>query len=81
MCVKATTERPYLAAFLAHRLGEYCLVNVSQRLSIQQKFNYRPGFLRLANSEIGARQSFVGGRLPCALWCLTASLPLLTRCQ
>lgn len=55
MCVKTTTERAYLAAFLAHRLGEYYLVNVSQRLSIQQKFSYRPGFLSLANSEIGAR--------------------------
>ena len=55
MRVKTTTERAYLAAFLAHRLGEYYLVNVSQRLSIQQKFSYRPGLLSLANSEIGAR--------------------------
>lgn len=29
MCVKTTTERAYLAAFLAHRFGEYYLVNVS----------------------------------------------------
>lgn len=36
MCVKTTTERAYLAAFLAHRLRKYYLVNVSQRLSIQQ---------------------------------------------
>ena len=55
MRVKTTTERAYLAAFLAHRLGEYYLVNVSQRLSIQQKFSYRPGLLSLANSENGAR--------------------------
>lgn len=36
MCVKTTTERAYLAAFLAHRLGKYYPVNESQRLSIQQ---------------------------------------------
>lgn len=36
MCVKTTTERAYLAAFLAHRLRKYYLVNVSQCLSIQQ---------------------------------------------
>lgn len=44
MCVKTTTERAYLAAFLAHRLRKYYLVNVSQRLSIQQRsllFNRR----------------------------------------
>lgn len=44
MCVKTTTERAYLAAFLAHHLRKYFLVNVSQRLSIQQRsllFNRR----------------------------------------
>ena len=36
MCVKPTTERAFSAVFLAHCLGKYSLVNVSQHLSTQQ---------------------------------------------